>query len=152
MNLKDIIKPENCCLLKSTTKTEVILELIDLIKEEPEISDIDNLKKEIFFREQLMSTGIGHGIAIPHVRFEGVTHPKILIGIQTEGIQDYGTMDEKPVYFVFLFIVGKEQHKEYLRLLSLVSSKIKDEIFRKKLLSVIKEDDIAALFTGSEVQ
>ena len=151
MNLKDIIKPANCCLLKSTTKTEVIIELIELIKENIEISDIDNLKKEIFFREQLMSTGIGHGIAIPHVRFEGVTHPKILIGVQAEGIQDYGTMDEDPVHFVFLFIVGKEQHKEYLRLLSLVSSKIKDELFRKKLMNVKSKEDIAALFTGSEV-
>lgn len=152
MNLKNIIKKDYCCLLKSNTKTEVILELIDLIKEEPEISDIENLKKEIFFREQLMSTGIGNGIGFPHVRFDGVTNPIILVGVKPEGIPDYGSMDEIPVHLVFIFIVGKDHHKEYLRLLSLVSSKIKDEAFRNKLMNVINNKDIAAMLTDGDVQ
>ncbi len=152
MNLKDIIKPEHCIILTSRTKTEALLELIDLVKSGGEISDIEDLKKEIFFREQLMSTGIGQGIGIPHVRFEGVQHPVILVGISPEGIADYGSMDEKPVNIVFLFIVGKEQHKEYLRLLSLISSRVKDENFRNILIKTEESSEIARLLSDGETR
>ena len=151
MNLKEIIKPEHCIILTSRTKTEALLELIDLIKDEEEISDIEDLKKEIFFREQLMSTGIGQGIGIPHVRFEGVIHPVILVGISRDGIDEYGSMDGKLVNIVFLFIVGKEQHKEYLRLLSLVSLKIKDENFRNKLINTVDPGEMARLLSDGEM-
>ncbi len=151
MNLKEIIKPEHCIILTSRTKTEALLELIELVETEEGVSDIEDLKKEIFFREQLMSTGIGQGIGIPHVRFEGVNHPVILVGISRDGIDDYGTMDGKPVNLVFLFIVGKEQHKEYLRLLSLISSKIKDEDFRNKLINTGEPGEVARLLSDGEM-
>lgn len=150
MNLKEIIKPEHCMFLTSRTKTEALLELIDLVKSGGEISDIEDLKKEIFFREQLMSTGIGQGIGIPHVRFEGINHPVILVGNSRDGIDDYGTMDGKPVKLVFLFIVGKEHHKEYLHLLSLISSKIKDENFRNILINAGEPGEIARLLSDGE--
>ena len=152
MNLKEIIKPEYCKLLTSRTKTEALLELVDLVKTGEEISDIEDLKKEIFFREQLMSTGIGQGIGIPHVRFAGVKHPVILVGVSAEGIDDYGSMDGNPVNFVFLFIVGKEQHKEYLRLLSLVSSKVKDENFRNILIKTRVPGEIARFLAEGDTQ
>ena len=147
MNLIEIITPDYCCVLKSRTKTEALLELIDLLKDSREIADKENLKKEIFFREQLMSTGIGHGIGIPHVRFEGVTSPILLVGVKAEGIKDYESMDGEPVKLVFLFIVGKEQHKEYLRLLALVSSRIKDGGIRAKLFEKKSGEEIAAFLT-----
>lgn len=150
MNLKEIIILNHCVILKSRTKTEALLELIDLIKNSGEISDIDDLKKEIFFREQLMSTGIGQGIGIPHVRFEGVQHPIILTGVSPEGIDDYGSMDKKPVHLVFMFIVGKDRHKEYLRLLSLVSSKVKDEDFRRRLINSADRSEIVRLLTDGQ--
>lgn len=150
MNLKEIIIPEHCIFLKSRTKTEALLELIDLIKSSGEISDIEDLKKEIFFREQLMSTGMGQGIGIPHVRFEGVQHPLILTGVSPEGIDDYGSMDKNPVQLVFMFIVGKDRHKEYLRLLSLVSSRVKDENFRRKLIHAADNSEIARLLTDGD--
>lgn len=147
MNLKEIIIPEHCIFLKSRTKTESLLELIDLIQNSGEISDIEDLKKEIFFREQLMSTGIGQGIGIPHVRFEGVQHPLVLAGVSPEGIDDYISMDKNPVQLVFMFIVGKDRHKEYLRLLSLVSSKVKNENFRRKLINAADNVEIVRLLT-----
>ncbi len=150
MNLKEVIRPEYSILLTSRTKTEALLELVDLVRDHGEISDIDDLKKEIFFREQLMSTGIGQGIGIPHVRFEGIRHPLIIIGISPEGIADYESMDGDPVHIIFLFVVGKDQHKEYLRLLSLVSGKVKDETFRKKLLGAGNSSEIVSLLTDGD--
>lgn len=151
MDLKSIIKPENCILLKSRTKTEAILELLDLVKEIFSEHDFENLKKEVFFREQLMSTGIGNGIAIPHVRYEGIKDPLIIVGIQPEKIDDYDSMDGEPVSIVFLFIVGKDQHKNYLRLLSLVSRKLKENNFRQNLLKSKNGEEIASLLTKEKV-
>lgn len=151
MDLKSIIKPKNCILLKSRTKTEAILELLDLVKEIFSEHDFENLKKEVFFREQLMSTGIGNGIAIPHVRYEGIKDPLIIVGIQPEKIDDYDSMDGEPVSIVFLFIVGKDQHKNYLRLLSLVSRKLKENNFRQNLLKSKNGEEIASLLTKEKV-
>lgn len=147
MDLKSIIKPENCILLTNRTKTEAILELLDVVKENFSEPDFENLKKEVFFREQLMSTGIGNGIAIPHVRYEGVKDPIIIVGVQPEKIEDYDSMDGVPVSLVFLFIVGKDQHKNYLRLLALVSRKLKENDFRQNLLKSKNSEEIAHVLT-----
>ncbi len=150
MNLKDVILPEHCAVVKSRTKTEALLEILELVKGWKEVSDIESLKKEIFFREQLMSTGIGQGIGIPHVRFKGIQNPAVLVGVCPEGIEDYGSMDGNPVNLIFMFIVGENQHKEYLRLLSLVSSRIKDEKVREKLIDVGKSSEIVSILTDGD--
>lgn len=140
MNFDQLITKELCVFLSSKTKTEAILELLDLVEKSGKVTQMDNLKKEIFYREQIMSTGIGQGIAIPHVRFEGVTDPMVIVGLAPEGIKDYSSIDDQMVHIVIMILVGAEQHKEYLRILSLIVSKLKDKTFQEGLLSA--EDNV----------
>jgi len=143
MNINKLIKDSNCLILNSKTKTESLLEIIEVIENSSQCSDVENLKKEIFYREQIMSTGIGQGIGIPHVRFEGVKEPIVAIAISPNGISDYESIDGETVKIIAMIIVGAEQHKEYLRILSLLVKKIKNKEFQERLLACKNSNEIA---------
>lgn len=92
-----------------------------------EIIDLELLKKEIFFREELMSTGIGLGLAVPHVRLEVLEKPVVCLGIQNKGIYDYESLDGQLVQVVLMILVGKDQHRQYIRILSQLTGMIKNK-------------------------
>ncbi|QEN03970.1 PTS sugar transporter subunit IIA [Thiospirochaeta perfilievii] len=142
MNINKLIKDSNCLILNSKTKTESLLEIIEVIENSSQCSDVENLKKEIFYREQIMSTGIGQGIGIPHVRFEGIKEPIVTIAISPSGISDYESIDGEIVKIIVMILVGADQHKEYLRILSLLVKKIKDRAFQKRLLECKNSSEI----------
>lgn len=148
MELKKLLRKNNCRMLQSNTKTEALLELIDLLKDGGSVNNIEELKREIFYREQIMSTGIGQGLGIPHVRFSGVSEPEILVGIKPAGFDDYESLDSKPVKIIFMILVGENQHKEYLRILSLLVHKLKDENFRTSLVSAENSEAVFSVLRG----
>lgn len=150
MNINKLVEDNKCLILKSKTKTESILEIIELVEKSGVCSDIENLKKEVFYREQIMSTGIGQGIAIPHVRFEGIKDPVVYVGISPNGIKDYESIDGNIVNIVVMILVGATQHKEYLRILSLVVKKLKDKSLQSRILSAKDNKEIAEIIKGEE--
>ena len=151
MNINKLIDDTNCHILKCKTKTEAILEIIDLVEDSGSCSDIENLKKEIFYREQIMSTGIGQGIGIPHVRLKGIEKPIIFVALSHTGITDYESLDNETVKIVIMILVGVDQHKEYLRILSLIVRKIKDKDFKESLLKCNNNKEISAIFKNEEM-
>ena len=134
MKLKDTISLEHITILKSTSKEAALLELIALIEKSGKVQDISALKESIFYREKLMSTGIGCGIAVPHVRLQGVAEPFILIGVCYKGIDDYESLDNQPVRIGVMIIAGKEQHRGYIQLLSEIISHLKNKEFTESLI------------------
>jgi mannitol/fructose-specific phosphotransferase system IIA component (Ntr-type) len=150
MNINSLIKKERCFILKSTTKTEAFHEIFEYIESEGLISDTESVKKEIFYREQIMSTGIGQGLGIPHIRYEGITEPQILVGINPKGIEDYESLDKQPVKIIIMILVGADQHKEYLRILSLLVNRLKDESSINRILVAETPEEIKTAFIGSE--
>ena len=150
MTLDKFLKQDNCIILKSKTKTEAFHEMIDLVKDDSLVKDIENLKKEIFYREQIMSTGIGQGIGIPHVRFGSIKEPQVYVGISPEGLSDYDSIDNVPVKIVIMILVGAEQHKEYLRTLSLIVGRLKNEEIINSLFQARSANEILPIFVGEE--
>lgn len=150
MTLDKFLKQENCIILKSKTKTEAFHEMIDLVKDDSLVKDIENLKKEIFYREQIMSTGIGQGIGIPHVRFGTIKEPHVYVGISPAGLNDYDSIDNNPVKIVIMILVGAEQHKEYLRTLSLIVGRLKNEEIITSLFQAVSPEEILPIFMGEE--
>jgi PTS system nitrogen regulatory IIA component len=135
MNFTSYVKPDGIILLKETTKTEALLRLAAAAADLGRISDKDQLIKDIFYREQLMSTGIGLGIAIPHVRFPEITSPLIVVGIQPAGIPDYASIDDEAVKVIVMILVGTNQHKEHIRLLAQIVAFLKTEKVIPRLLA-----------------
>lgn len=151
MDIDSVLSEDLCCILKENTKNEILFTLINLVAAKISLSEKDRetLAREIFYREQLMSTGLGLGIGIPHIRYEGVSKPVMAVGIRKEGIQDYESIGAETVKVVVMIIVGKQQHKEHIRLLSLVVSLLKKADIKQKLLTAGSGREIYEIITGN---
>jgi mannitol/fructose-specific phosphotransferase system IIA component (Ntr-type) len=150
MDINSVLAEDLCCILKENTKNEIMFSLINLISAKLGLNEKEkeNLVRDIFYREQLMSTGIGLGIGIPHIRYEGVSKPVMAVGIKKDGIPDYESIGTEKVKVVVMIIVGKQQHKEHIRLLSQVVGLLKKTDIKQKLLSAESGREIYELITG----
>lgn len=142
MNLVSFISKHRIRILNANTKDDVLEELIELIGKTPLKCDIEVLRESIFYREQLMSTGIGLGLGIPHVRIEGITEPFVTIGVSHDGISDYEAIDNKIVTIVIMIVAGKNQHKEYIKLLSNIVTVLKKPGVIDRLIDAEDEEGI----------
>ncbi len=150
MEFRSSIPPEGIVMLSETTKTEALLRLANTAATAGHITDREQLIKDIFYREQLMSTGIGLGIAIPHVRFPEVNPPVIVVGVQPAGIADYPSIDDQPVKIVIMILVGINQHKEHIRLLSQIVAFLKTGTVIQRLLAAQSTGGIHDILMGRD--
>ena len=130
-----VLVPERVLILDSRTKRDALLALTDCLGTATEVEDQDALTNGIFYREELMSAGIGMGIAVPHVRLVSVKGPVMCAGLCRNPITDYQSLDGIPVHLIFMIAAGQNQHSEYLKLLSSLSIKLKCEKLRNELIS-----------------
>ena len=88
--------------LESTDRDGVIYELIEALHKNKKIGKIDpkTLAKAVIKRENEASTGIGKGVAVPHVKHEAIIDPVAVLGCSSDGI-DFVSLDKQPVYSVF---------------------------------------------------
>lgn len=131
--LSGFLAPERTVVLNASDKQSVLNSLIELLAKTPQITSKAELADGIFRREALMSTGIGLGIAIPHVRLASVTGMVMAAALVPGGISDYESLDGQPVRLVAMIAARLDQHAEYLRLLSCLSSELKADTFRAGL-------------------
>lgn len=133
--LAHVLVPQRVLILDSKTKRDALLALADCLGLAAEVKDRDALVQGIFYREELMSTGIGMGIAVPHVRLVSVTGPVMSAGLCRIPITDYQSLDGIPIHLIFMIAAGQNQHAEHLKLLSSLSLKLKCEKLRNSLIS-----------------
>lgn len=148
MELFDAISKNRTKILRSKKKNDVINELIMFADHDMNFENFDKLKEEIFYREKLMSTGIGYGIAIPHARTTQVTKPCITVGICPDGVEDYESMDHIPVKVVFLILVGKGQHRHHIRILSQIVTELKNTGKLDKIVETEEIEEIKKIIFG----
>lgn len=117
-----------------TSKHEALNTLIDAVTQHPAITNNETFRRAVHEREAIMSTGIGGGIAIPHVRIKEVATPILGVGIARKGL-DYGTLDNKPVHIMVLFATPEGSDKEYLGLLAQVMLALRDRKFFDDLVA-----------------
>ena len=142
IELKKILKKENVCFLQGKSKEEVIDELISLANQSKRIPDIAQFKEALLYREKLMSTGIGYGIAIPHVRVEGIGDPIVIVGVARDGVSDYQSIDQEAIKIVILIAVEKARHKDHIQLLSMFMGKLKEKEIRNQVIGSSNVDDV----------
>jgi len=134
---KDFIIPS----LEAKTKKEVLKELVDcIIKKEPEI-DPEELLRVLLEREELGSTGIGDGIAIPHGKIKKLKKLIVSFGRSREGV-DFQSMDGKPTHIIFLLIAPENSAGTHLKALARISRLLKDSSFRKNIMEANTAQDI----------
>lgn len=135
VRIQNIISPDRILFLNYPSKRDALMALAENLASAPQIKNKQELISEILRREELMSTAIGKGIAIPHVRLNSVTDLVVSIGISRCDIQDFQTLDDMPVRLLFMIAAAYNQHAYYLQTLSFFSARLKVVELRDGLLS-----------------
>jgi PTS system nitrogen regulatory IIA component len=141
ISVAEVLTKERVLFLDVSIKREVLNLLIDCLAQVPEIVDREELAYEIFQREELMSTGIGLGVAIPHVRLPSLNKMIMSAALIQTGMDDYNALDGQPVQLVFMIAAGHHQHAEYLKLLSSLANLVKEENVRQQLINSISPEN-----------
>ncbi|MDF1808846.1 MAG: PTS sugar transporter subunit IIA [Phycisphaerales bacterium] len=145
MNLIDILKPECICSpLQATDKQEVIDELVDVLLQCGEVSDADSLKCAVWTREQTRTTGIGHGLAIPHGKCSSMKNLAIAIGKPAEPI-DFEAIDSQPVKLIVLLASPPDKTSDHIQALAHISRLMNDSNFRESIYNASTSDEIYEL-------
>lgn len=135
VQVKNILSPERIVFMNHQTKHDSLVRLAQNLATAPQVKDAKELEAEILKREELMSTSIGRGLAIPHVRLSSVTDLVMSVGISKCDIIGFQPVDEIPVRILFMIAAAYNQHSYYLKTLSFFSTKLKDASLREALLN-----------------
>jgi PTS system nitrogen regulatory IIA component len=130
-----ILSSHRILFLNHSSKRDVLIALAENLADAPQVKNRQELAAEILKREELMSTAIGCGIAIPHVRLSSITDLVVSVGISRTDIVDFHPLDDEPVRLVFMIAAAHNQHAYYLQTLSWFSSRLKNRKLRDSLLS-----------------
>jgi PTS system nitrogen regulatory IIA component len=135
VQIQNILSPDRILFLNYSKKRDALISLAENLAGAPQIKSRQELVAEILRREELMSTAIGRGIAIPHVRLSSVTDLVVSVGVSQTDIIDFQSLDDVPVRLLFMIAAAYNQHAYYLQTLSFFSSKLKNNELRASLVS-----------------
>ena len=121
--------------LKSTDKDGVISELVDLAAKSNLVKDRDELYRDVVERENLVTTGVGYGVAFPHAKTKATRGIVIVFGRSDKGV-NFDAMDKKPVHLFFLIAAPEDAIGAHLNVMARLSFIMKNKENRQKLLSV----------------
>lgn len=153
IQLHRMIPPERIVDLKAATKGEALRELAELVGRDPRVTDAAAFLDAILKREELVSTGVGLGLAIPHVKIAEVKDYVIAVGRSAAGIE-FDSLDSQPVHLIFMIGASETQTRDFVKMLARVMRLLKPEANRTALLAasipdgfleiVRKDDELAA--------
>ena len=102
--------------------------------------------RALWRREQVGSTGVGHGIAVPHARIAGISEPIVLF-VRTKSAIEFHAPDHKPVSVLFVILVPEHANDEHLKILATVSEMFSNRTFRKRVEGTMEPAAIQRLFS-----
>ncbi len=129
--------------VQSRDKYEAIRETVDRSTVFSAIPNL-NLKKftqAVITREREQTTGFGHGIAIAHGRDPVIDESRVALGVSRNGIE-FGSPDGQPVHLLFVVANHPDKHVDYLRILSSLAIIVRNEFFRREILSALCREDV----------
>ena len=129
--LTDLLTPERIKIpLVSTTKDDLLVELVELAAERAEVQDSEEVLRAVQDREEVLSTGIGHGVAIPHGKSSSV--------------------NGRPVNLFFLLVGPESAAGQHVKALSRISRLLRRESFRLRLIAAPDADEFYAVLSEAE--
>lgn len=135
--------------LQSTTKNEVIDEMIASLEKHHVINNADQFKEAILKREEQATTGLGNGIAMPHAKTAAVNEATVLFAKSNKGV-DYESLDGEPTYLFFMIAVPDGLYDTHLQALAALSRSLLDEKFIEGLKSAKTPDEVVNIFRKRE--
>lgn len=142
VDVAKILSPDRVVFLSRSTKQDALTELSGVLATAPQVKKEDELLNEILKREALMSTAVGRGIAIPHVRLSSVSDLVMAVGVCKTPVMDFQTIDDKPVDLLIMIAAAYNQHTYYLKTLSYFSAKLKNQGLREAISKAATTDAV----------
>lgn len=153
MNLLDILQP-NCIKapMAANDKRASIHELVDVLAAAGKVADPAALKEAVWTREQTRTTGIGHGLAIPHGKCAGMAPGvglAMALGKPAQPIE-FGAIDGKPVRIIIMLASAPDRNSDHIQALARVSRLMTMADFRERIYAANTADEIYALIKDQE--
>lgn len=142
MRLETLTKPELIFPeLPASSREEILKLFATRLAEMDVVEDSEQLYDKLLEREQLGSTGIGAGVAIPHCKLDNLTEAVLSIGICRGGVE-FGAMDSEPVRLFFLLVSPTEAPAVHLQVLAAISKWIKADSHVPRMLKLHEQSAI----------
>jgi PTS system nitrogen regulatory IIA component len=142
IHIETFLSPDRVLFLNHSTKQDALSALAENLADAPQVKNRRELVEQILKRDALMSTAIGRGIAIPHVRLASVTDLVASVGVSRVDLADFQPLDDEPVRLLFMIAAARNQHAYYLQTLSFFSSHLKNQALRNSLLNAQTEKEV----------
>ena len=137
--------------LAATTKSEAIARLLSLLEEQQLIRNWQELLEKFVEREALMTTGIGEGVAIPHIHTSELDAYHVAIGRCPQGIE-FEAIDQQPVTLVFVIVGPERTANDHLLLISALTRLIRHPAFLAEIKGLCSAAEILEAFRRAEME
>lgn len=153
MKLSDLLTEKAISVgLTARDKRGVIEELVGLLADAMgTVTDRDAVIKAVWDREELMSTGIGQGVGIPHAKTNAVDRLHAVFGRSDAGV-DFSALDSKPVHIFFLLVAPEDLSGPHVKALARISRLLKQSYFRQALMDAKKAQEIMTIIREEELK
>ncbi len=150
MRLADVIT-EDCIIpeLSANDKDSLLREMVAHLAGHTSGLDAEKAMQALLEREGQGTTGIGHGVAIPHGRIKGLDCIKVSFGRSRKGV-DFKAMDNQPVHLFFLIMVPENSAAACLKLLASISRLLKNHELRAGLLNAGGPSEMMSIINEAE--
>jgi fructose-specific phosphotransferase system IIA component len=135
--------------LEAQTKDDLLRELVDVCAEADNIEDRDDVLRAVREREAVLSTGIGHGVAIPHGKSAAVSGLRMAAGRAAEPIE-FDALDGKPVSLFFLLVGPESAAGPHIKALSRISRLVRRDEVRERLVSATTAEEFLSALREAE--
>jgi PTS system fructose-specific IIA component/PTS system nitrogen regulatory IIA component len=152
MKFADFVVPDAIrAALAAEDKEAVIREMVQALEDAGgiESDEFESIVKAILKREELGSTGIGRGVAVPHTKHPSVDRLVGTVAISKEGV-DFDSLDGEKVYLLFLLISPPDRPGDHLRALENISRQLRNDTFCRFLKQAKSAEDIRQLLDEAD--
>ena len=148
MKVSEVLKKERIALdLEAKSKEEALAALTELLYKSGVLADRDGFMKDVLGREEVSTTGIGNGIAIPHGKSANVSETSVAVA-KLKNEVEWQSVDDKPVKFIVLLAVNENDRTGvHVKLLSQMARKLASEETCKRLLEAKSGEEIVNIFS-----
>jgi fructose-specific phosphotransferase system IIA component len=148
--LTELLSPERIRVpLQALDKEALLDELIAILNGNDQVEDLRAVSRAVRDREEVLSTGIGNGVAIPHGKSPGVSSLVLAAGVTAEPV-DFEALDGQPVRLVFLLVGPEAAAGQHVKVLSRISRLLRRESFRNRLIDAASAEEFYDILAEAE--
>ena len=150
MLLSELLPPERIRIpLRGNTKDDLLRELVEVLRDTGVVKDASDVVRAVREREEVLSTGIGNGVAIPHGKSAEVELLTMAAGVTAEAV-DFDALDGRPVSLFFLLVGPESAAGQHVKALSRISRLVRSDSFRSRLAAARTPEEFHAILSEAE--